>query len=276
MKRLGLIGPGRHGKRYLMPENGGRRIRAVLHRSDPGFIVGWHGGKTSNPELFWAAAGDWNFDGVIIATPPASHRTFALAAIERGLPVLVEKPLALTWEDCSAIIDAAESAGVPLLVGHTHLFAQEFEQYLDHPWGGGMVQIGGPTSGHDYEPAIDWGSHGVAMLLAMDGFRAPNTWGFLPGLKKRLLLGSNRTVDILGADHPKTCKLIDRWGGVLYVAQNATGTATPMARMLDVFCNLIDGGWDRRADYNFARDVYRVLLTECDNAGSEKSSEATA
>jgi predicted dehydrogenase len=57
-------------------------------------------------------------DGVILATPNASHVSGALACIAARIPVLVEKPIAETVEDAQRIVDAAERAGVPVLVGH--------------------------------------------------------------------------------------------------------------------------------------------------------------
>ena len=39
-----------------------------------------------------------------------------------GKHVLVEKPMALTLDDCTTMIDAADSAGVQLVVGHSHSF----------------------------------------------------------------------------------------------------------------------------------------------------------
>lgn len=57
-------------------------------------------------------------DGVVIATPNALHAENALACIAAGLPVLVEKPLAADPADARRIADAAEAAGVPVLVGH--------------------------------------------------------------------------------------------------------------------------------------------------------------
>ena len=57
-------------------------------------------------------------DAVILATPNDLHRAGAMACIEAGIPVLVEKPLAASVEDARAIVAAAEDAGVALLCGH--------------------------------------------------------------------------------------------------------------------------------------------------------------
>jgi phthalate 4,5-cis-dihydrodiol dehydrogenase len=59
---------------------------------------------------------------VYVATPHELHAAHACLAASRGKHVLVEKPMALTLEDCQAMIDAARRAGVQLLVGHSHSF----------------------------------------------------------------------------------------------------------------------------------------------------------
>jgi predicted dehydrogenase len=61
-------------------------------------------------------------DAVVIATPAASHAELAAAAIERGLPVLVEKPFALSVSEAESIAELAETRGVPVVVGHLLLF----------------------------------------------------------------------------------------------------------------------------------------------------------
>jgi predicted dehydrogenase len=58
-------------------------------------------------------------DAVVVATPPRSHHAVARAAIDAGLDVLVEKPLATSVFECEELISAAASRGVVLMSGHT-------------------------------------------------------------------------------------------------------------------------------------------------------------
>ncbi len=56
---------------------------------------------------------------VSIATPDFAHRDPVVAALEGGVHVLVEKPLALSTDDASAMVRAAEQAGRLLMVNHS-------------------------------------------------------------------------------------------------------------------------------------------------------------
>jgi len=57
---------------------------------------------------------DKDVDAVYIATPPSSHKEYALAVARAGKPVYVEKPMALNYAECLEIIQACEKANVPL------------------------------------------------------------------------------------------------------------------------------------------------------------------
>ena len=61
-------------------------------------------------------------DGLVVAVPASLHVAVALAAIEVGCAVLVEKPLAPSHEDGRTIVRAAAAAGVPLMAGHLERF----------------------------------------------------------------------------------------------------------------------------------------------------------
>jgi len=56
-------------------------------------------------------------DAVAICTPPRAHAVLAVAALEAGKAVLVEKPLALSLDDADRIVDAARAAGTVAAVG---------------------------------------------------------------------------------------------------------------------------------------------------------------
>ena len=57
---------------------------------------------------------DKDVDAVYIATPPSSHKEYALAVARAGKPVYVEKPMALNYAECQEMIQACEVAKVPL------------------------------------------------------------------------------------------------------------------------------------------------------------------
>jgi predicted dehydrogenase len=56
--------------------------------------------------------------GVVVATPNQLHLRHGLDCVAAGLPLLMEKPIAGTVAEGLALVEAAEEAGVPLLVGH--------------------------------------------------------------------------------------------------------------------------------------------------------------
>ena len=57
-------------------------------------------------------------DAVIIATPNVLHVPVGMACVERGIPMLVEKPISDNLETAMQLTEAAERAVVPMLVGH--------------------------------------------------------------------------------------------------------------------------------------------------------------
>ena len=63
-------------------------------------------------------------DIVSICTPPWTHCSLALRAIEHGCHVLTEKPMAMSSEEATAMIDAARQAGTSLSVSHNFLFSR--------------------------------------------------------------------------------------------------------------------------------------------------------
>lgn len=71
--------------------------------------------KYQSPEEMLAAARP---DGVIIATPNHLHVAHGLAAVEAGVPALIEKPIAADTAAAAPLVAAAEAKNVALLIGH--------------------------------------------------------------------------------------------------------------------------------------------------------------
>ena len=63
-----------------------------------------------------------DIDAAVIATPTAHHRAGAEALIERGVPLLVEKPVASTKKDAEALAALAQKKSARLVVGHVERF----------------------------------------------------------------------------------------------------------------------------------------------------------
>src|SRR5690606_21048886 len=69
-----------------------------------------------------ALADDVNVDAIYVATPHQMHAEHVIAAARGGKHILVEKPIAITLDECRRMIAAAQEAGVHLVVGHSHSF----------------------------------------------------------------------------------------------------------------------------------------------------------
>ena len=65
-----------------------------------------------------ALINDPNVNAIYIATPPDTHAFYALKAAAAKKPVYVEKPMARTYEECLAMINACQSADVPLFTAY--------------------------------------------------------------------------------------------------------------------------------------------------------------
>jgi predicted dehydrogenase len=75
-------------------------------------------------------------EAVTVAVPTAAHAAVGLQALERGVPVLMEKPFAASLVEADALIAAARGNAVQLQVGHIERYNRALraaEPYLDGP-----------------------------------------------------------------------------------------------------------------------------------------------
>jgi predicted dehydrogenase len=122
--RVAVIGLGFMGRRWAraLAEHAGATLAAVSDvREDVARDVAERYGAIAIAEPLEAAVRP-DLDGVAICTPEHLHTDVALAAIDAGTPVMVEKPLAHTVADAEQIRDRAARRGVAVLVGHVLRF----------------------------------------------------------------------------------------------------------------------------------------------------------
>ncbi|MDO3409964.1 Gfo/Idh/MocA family oxidoreductase [Saccharibacillus sp. CPCC 101409] len=84
-------------------------------------------------------------DLVVVTLPHYLHAEAAKFAAERGIHILLEKPMALNVRECDGIIAAAKAGGVRVMVGHTqHYMAENLEAkaWIDSGRLGRLVMIG--------------------------------------------------------------------------------------------------------------------------------------
>ncbi len=70
-------------------------------------------------------------DGVVVVAGKQWHASACLPALERGLPVLTEKPLAGSLKDARAMVEAAERTGARLMVGYMKRFDPAYRHIVD-------------------------------------------------------------------------------------------------------------------------------------------------
>ena len=122
--RIGIAGLGRAFSIMLPTFTQDPRVRLVA-ATDPAaaatarFVSDFGGAVHGSVEALCA---DPQVQVVYVATPHQWHCQHVCMAAAHGKHVLVEKPMAITLEECSTMVRACRSAGVQLIVGHSHSF----------------------------------------------------------------------------------------------------------------------------------------------------------
>jgi len=120
--RVGVIGVGRMGQRHCRVYAGLRRTQLV-GISDVSAAVGEQVAYQYGASYHRDVDDLLNrVDAVSLACPTPVHFDLAMHCIERGIHVLIEKPITETVQQAEKLCRAAESSGVVVLVGHIERF----------------------------------------------------------------------------------------------------------------------------------------------------------
>jgi 1,5-anhydro-D-fructose reductase (1,5-anhydro-D-mannitol-forming) len=134
---------------------------------------------------------DPEVDAVYIATPPDTHKNYALQVADAGKPCCIEKPMAPNYSDCVEIISAFEQQAIPLFVAYYRRSLPRFnqvKQWLKNGDIGSVKHVSWhlvrPPYSRDFEPAYVWrtdpeiayggyfddlGSHGIDLITYLLG-----------------------------------------------------------------------------------------------------------
>ena len=121
-------------------------------------------------------------DAVVIATPTNTHYLLAKLALENGIHVFVEKPLATKSSECEELINIAEKNNLTLFVGHVFLYnnaVKTMKKLIDDGELGEIIHINtsrlnlGPVR-QDVNALWDLAPHDISVIINLLG-RLPDS-----------------------------------------------------------------------------------------------------
>jgi predicted dehydrogenase len=179
MLRIGVIGLGYWGPKLAeaFSRLDGARLAAVCDLDQARLART----RAQFPGVFAAREAERLFgrtlDAVVISTPARSHYALARQALELGMHVFVEKPLATTPRECEALIRLAALRSRTLLVGHTFLHTAAVDKVTELVRAGELGHICyihssrlnlGPVRS-DVSVLWDLATHDVSIMLQLMG-----------------------------------------------------------------------------------------------------------
>ncbi|MFN8629430.1 MAG: Gfo/Idh/MocA family oxidoreductase [Chloroflexota bacterium] len=180
--RVGLVGLGMMGRNHLrVISTHAATSMAAVADLDPAALaaaVEQTGAVGYDDPLTMIREAD--IEAVVIAAPTTAHVPLALAAIERGIPVLVEKPLAATHAEALEIVAAGKRKGVPVQVGHVERYnpaVLKLGELLRAGWLTNIYAITSRRAGpfpariRDVGVTVDLATHDADMLSWIAGER---------------------------------------------------------------------------------------------------------
>jgi predicted dehydrogenase len=177
-----------------------------------------------------ALARDPGIDAAIVATPNALHAPQAVALLEAGTHVLVEKPMAVTVAECDRMIDAANGSGASLMVAHCWRFRVEVIALRDRVASGELGEI---VKTRGYGVHANWGPEGWFTDPVLAGGGALPDMGVHAIDTARFLLGDPDPVRVaaaIGTRYARGRYTVDDDGIVLIGWSNGTNS-------------LVESGW---------------------------------
>ena len=170
---VGVIGVGalgRHHARHLASFHGVELVGVHDKDAERAAVVAAEFGTTAFTDLDALLQ---RVGAVTIAVPTLAHAAVGLLALEAGVPVLIEKPLAATLEEADQLLAAAARRGLPLQVGHIERFNRAVraarEEFTDLRYFESTRLAPFQPRGTDVAVVLDLMIHDLDLLLHLTG-----------------------------------------------------------------------------------------------------------
>ena len=213
-------------------------------------------------------------DLVVVSTPPNSHYKWAKQALSIGLHVMLEKPMALTTQECDELMELAKSKSALLVVYQNRRYDLDYltiKQQIESGQIGELFHyesfVGGyskPCSYWHSDAAVsggaifDWGSHFIDQIMSL----VSSEVDFVSGLNQKRVWDH-----VTNADHAQVS--INFKGGLqaIFINSDLAAARKPKFYLLGTKGALV-GEWDQSAEGSVA-DLPAIITLHRADGSSE-------
>jgi predicted dehydrogenase len=190
-------------------------------------------------------------DLVIVSTPPNSHYTWAKKALSLGIHVILEKPMALTSDQCDELMALAKASNLLLVVYQNRRYDADFltmKDAIDQGLIGDLFSyecfVGGYSRPCDFWHSdahvsggaiFDWGSHFIDQILAI----VPAKIEFVSGVNQKRVWDH-----ITNADHAQVNINFTDGVQATFINSDLAAARKPKFYLLGTKGALV-GNWDK-------------------------------
>jgi predicted dehydrogenase len=210
--------------------------------------------------------------GVIVCTPPDTHVEIASYFLERKIPCIIEKPLALSYEDAVKL----KQYDTSLIVNNIHLFSQNYQKLKELKNIKSIISNGygvGPI--RTYSSWYDYGWHDISIVLDLLNTNDLNKITYMsctslnPYEKEIfsyvLKINNVQAIGVVGngADHKEKLTHIQTDDNKIhaYYPLRDRESPKPLHNVISLFLEIIDGKI-KYSNLDFSLEVQKVL-DEC-------------
>src|SRR6185436_1400250 len=166
-------------------------VAAVNHKPESMAEFGKEFGITRQYDTVEALLKDGNVDALVVSTPNYLHASQTIAALKAGVPVMVEKPMAMNGVEAEQMCEAVSRSGAVLMVAHCWRFHPEV-QWLKAQ----SIKLGKIIRTKAYSVHVHWGPAGWFMQKQFAGGGAMADMGVHALDTTRFLLNDPQPVSV--------------------------------------------------------------------------------